>query len=1676
MLPYIEKVSMKGFKSFSNSTKIEFDPGFSVIVGPNGSGKCIVGDSLVQLKDGSLIKIKELVNKKIRKNKTKKLDDGIMAYGEDTEVLCLDTEELKTAKGKVTAFVKRKAPENLLKIKTRSGREITATEYHPLFVLDEGNLRSIKAEELKEGKKIAVPRKVPIENKTKYFIELLDLIEAEDKIYVPYNTKFIEILRDIKGNRNWKELASEIGIPLNSIRGLRDKQSINFAYLVKLLRFAGLEDKSIIEQIPKVKSKNGSILYNMPWKNSKEFARFFGYLLAEGRMPVNEGQIWFTNNQKNIIKDYHHLISSIFGLRATINEYTPNCWDVLTYSTPVRKILNKFGMSFGGTEGKKINNVFLSHSTNEELWALLDGLFSGDGYVSKSSIEIITKSTDLAFCLKNILLRLGITFTSSDKTKRATNSNFTGSYKKINVYGVDNLKKFYKKTGFTHRKKQSRLEKLINVKSNPNLDLVKVNSLVKKVANELEINIKRTKKDYPKLDAYCYNQCTPSRDGLRELVDNLFTPLLSNSKASSSLPLLRLHSNSDIFWDEIISIEKVEPPEEWVYDLCVEKNHNFIANNFFVHNSNILDALCFTLGRLSTKSLRADNYSELISRNLSKKKKGGKASITLHNDESFPVDSEKLKIERNIKPSGGTKYKLNGKKTTRKNILNILSRARIMPEGHNIILQGDVNQLVDMTPTERRELIEEVAGIVIYEQRKEKTEKELEKVNEKLKDAQIVLREKENYMENLESEKEEAEKYQDTIEKLKRNKYTLFKLKVETNKKKRKKIENRIESTNKEIENLEEKSSSTKEEISKLREKLSSLEDKIEELGGGKRLSLQKEIEELKVKLEKSKNLEENSERELKKIANRKKQLNANLGEINKKIKTEEKKVKKLKEEKKKLVKKEKKKRKNISEEETDKLEEEIEKKEQKIEGLKDKKLSLQEKLHSLQSDIDKTEYRLEDVKNKLDEKSEKSSDIKSQKKRYKEIVQNIGKLVHKDSKLASQIGDIKKKIMKMEEELGEIRVENKSRKKYLLRDKAIKNILSAKEKDSIKGIHGTAIDLGTVEEEYSQALKVAAGSRLKNIVVDDTQTAIKCLNRLKRTKSGTATFLPLTKIKSYSSINPPNKEGVIDLAHNLVRCNSKYNSIFKYIFGNTVIVEDIDTAKNVGIGNYRMVTLEGDVFNKSGSVRGGYRSKKTGVGFKTKDLSDKIEKVSGKLNNLKNKRENKEDERKKLEKKLEELRKEKAILEGKIESYEEDSDKNWEDQKEELSKKLSELESQKEKIEKKLSEIENKIESEEEKLSSKKDKRKEQRESGAKKELEEIKEKRREKESKIAQSKSILNNTLKPEKENILRVIKELGKEKESFENQIESEKENREEIKKKLAKKEEKESSFYAKLKDTFKEKDKVNDKIRERENKVEEISQKISKKNKKKNKLSVKKAKKKAELEGIKEELEEFKNVEEVEEDSISTIQKRVSRLEKKMEGFGQINMKALEKWKELKEEFDNLSWRVGKLDSEREDIQEVIKKIEKKKKEIFLNTFKEINKKFKEIFAKISPYTGKMKLEKKRKPFEGGVRINVENENDKKVPIASLSGGEKVLTALALIFSIQELEPAPFYLLDEVDAALDKVNSEKVADLIKEYSKKAQVIMVSHNDAIISKADQLYGVSMKDGVSSIVSLQV
>ncbi len=279
-------------------------------------------------------------------------------------------------------------------------------------------------------------------------------------------------------------------------------------------------------------------------------------------------------------------------------------------------------------------------------------------------------------------------------------------------------------------------------------------------------------------------------------------------------------------------------------------------------------------------------------------------------------------------------------------------------------------------------------------------------------------------------------------------------------------------------------------------------------------------------------------------------------------------------------------------------------------------------------------------------------------------------------------------------------------------------------------------------------------------------------------------------------------------------------------------------------------------------------------------------------------------------------------------------------------------------------------------------------------------------------------------------------------------------------------------------FAERDKLQDAIAKLEGKVGEEDERVRKIEQQKGSINIGLAGVRAELAGLAEEAKQFVGIEPYKTKEQSEMEKEIRDFERMMQDLGAINMKALEIYEAVEKEFAELQTKKGTLNKERETVLTMIAEVDAKKKEQFLRMFAIVSEQFKKIFVQLnSKGEAFLELENPEDPLSAGMNIKVRLSGTKFLDIRSLSGGEKTMTALAFLFAIQEHEPAQFYVLDEVDAALDKRNAEKLAKLIKQYSSKAQYIMISHNDVVINEADNLYGVSMNEhGESKVTSLRV
>ncbi|MEK6841342.1 MAG: AAA family ATPase, partial [Nanoarchaeota archaeon] len=497
--------------------------------------------------------------------------------------------------------------------------------------------------------------------------------------------------------------------------------------------------------------------------------------------------------------------------------------------------------------------------------------------------------------------------------------------------------------------------------------------------------------------------------------------------------------------------------------------------------SNLSDGICFVLGRLSAKSMRVERASNLIYNGGKSKDPAKQAEVTIVFDNSkneFPIQDKEVKITRVVKQNGQSVYKVNDKTITRQQILDLLANAKIDPDGHNIVLQGDIVKFMEMHPEDRREIIEEVSGISVYEDKKHKALLELQKVEEKLKEAEIILTERSAHLRELKKDRDQAIKYKDSQKHIRENKATYLNILLNEKEKTKKQVDNEIEKENLKKSKLQEEINKVKKEIEDKRNEIKQLNQELLSRGGEDQLELHRNIEDVRTELTKSTTRSEFLQNELIKIKNRKETLKNNLKDVDKKI-----------------------------------------------------------------------------------------NEFEQQKKEFE------------------------KKKIGLEKDKSKAKVEEVDHSARIL------NYIIQKIRDfNIEGVYGTIESLGKIDSKYLIAMEVCAGNKSNAIITEDDHVAESCINYLRKNKIGTAIFLPLNKIKP-NELRPDLKsllktQGVHGLAIDLVEFNPRYKQAFLHVYGSTLVVDNVEIARRIGIGRVRTVTLEGDLIELSGAMIGGFRRK----------------------------------------------------------------------------------------------------------------------------------------------------------------------------------------------------------------------------------------------------------------------------------------------------------------------------------------------------------------------------------------------------------------------------------------------------------------------------------------------------
>ena len=1142
--------------------------------------------------------------------------------------------------------------------------------------------------------------------------------------------------------------------------------------------------------------------------------------------------------------------------------------------------------------------------------------------------------------------------------------------------------------------------------------------------------------------------------------------------------------------------------------------------------SNISDAIRWVLGEQSMKSLRGAKSEDIIFAGTQARKSLGFAEVSIvidNNDNKLPIEYSEVTVTRKIYRSGETGYFINKVPCRLKDILELFMDTGIGKDGYSIIGQGKIDEILSNKSEDRRHIFEEAAGIVKYRTRKQESEKKLEQTKLNLLRINDILAEIEANIEPLKLQSDKAKQFLDLREELKSIEVGLFIYNINTYKEKleqlvkdediitsqkeaedgkmealqasKEELRQVVDDITAQIENMQNIGFESSNKIEKINSEIGISNERIQNNNANKQrleteiLEVKSRIEELKEeqkqKLEKKTNLTSNKEKFEKELAEKE----AELAELSKKLSAKELEIEG---------------KKQIVQDNIDKkyeLAAEINTQDVNYENLEKRKKQLKNEIDSVISELDSTRYGKNEIsKGFYDIESKRNIAVEKLEKSVQAKEQNMQKLKQYEDEISKLTYT-----QRMKQARHQFLIETEKEKEGY--NKTVKSLLVACDKDSSlnKGIHGVLANLISVEKEYETAIEMCLGQALQNVVTSTEQDAKKMIEYLRSNSLGRASFLPIASVQGKKLDKLTKMDGVIGIASDLVKCKKEYEQIILSLLGRTVVVEDMDTAIALAKKDkysFRIVTLKGDIISSSGSISGGSVQTKTvnilGRSREIEDLEKELKKLEKQIADKTAEKEeyassigDSIEETAKLEKELQEIEIIYATEKQKMVAVEENITR-LENRLAKLKEEVTQTEKQKEENrllkEQKETEIQtltqqieelNKVI--EEFALNNKDNQKyiddlnfditnlkisvtsfDESESSIEEMVERI-------------SQDIKNNeqSIENKNQNILAINEENTK----LEQTITEYNAQIEQIKQEV-------TNSGTKVEELKQERIAKNEKLVNTENEIQSQFSTLESLKEQIIKLDVKKTKLEQDLQQVVESLwNEYEltpnSTEEYQKpNNVATAQKQVNSLRNKIKDLGSINIDSIEEYKKTKERYDFMSEQRLDLENTASKLRKIIGDMTTTMQNQFKEKFELINKNFNEVFTELfNGGKAELILENEENILECGIDIRVQPPGKKLQNMMLLSGGEKAFTAIALLFAILKINPAPFCILDEIEAALDDVNVYRFAEYLKKFCKQTQFLVITHRKGTMEAGDSVYGVTMEEnGISKLLSIKL
>lgn len=1141
--------------------------------------------------------------------------------------------------------------------------------------------------------------------------------------------------------------------------------------------------------------------------------------------------------------------------------------------------------------------------------------------------------------------------------------------------------------------------------------------------------------------------------------------------------------------------------------------------------SNVGDAVRWVLGEQSAKQLRGSKMEDVIFSGTELRKPQGFAyvAITLDNsDHKLPIDYNEVTVARRVYRSGESEYLINGVVSRLKDVNSLFFDTGIGKEGYSIIGQGQIERILSGKPEERRELFDEAAGIVKYKKNKAATEKSLESERENLARVNDILRELERQVGPLREQSETARKYLIFKEELKKLDINAFLLDVDNNKEQMTDYEGKLSAVEEDSARLRQEFDLAKEEYERIESDLDAFNTQIDEIKNEiheKKLSNQKYEGEINVveqqiiaQQQNESSLNEQIERangdlsryrtELSQYYEEKRELDEKLDQADDVV--------------------------DQANAKQEALKQQIADAEQEIENSKSEIIEYLNEGGTLKAKVGRYDTMLENIQLRKSQLNQRFLENKSDEEKHKTERESLNQAVSDiDAERAAlneryaalqrdldennrQISEISENIKKYNHDIVSL-----GSKKEALRNlterydgygNSIRRVMEQKAHN--QRIVGVVADIIEVQKEYETAIETALGGSIQNIVTEDADTAKSMIAFLKQNKYGRATFLPIDTIAERPGMNTEavHESGVVGIASKLVRFDSKYQTIVNHLLGRILVVDNIDNAIRIARKykqSLRIVTLEGELINPGGAMTGGTFKNASNLLGRKRELDE----IDEQIKLLKDKLAEGESTSKALHEKKEQLKNEREAVSEKLQqlniqgntysvNLNQVNAKLAEIERiyagigrenNELEKQIQDINANKEELfrsnrkqEESIKELEQRIEQLEEKMTS--DKAALEEASGEVSRL------------------NIAFNTVKQQYDFVLQNIRRVKADEQLAQENLDS-------LRARLANGSSEVQALTCRIEElralvdenkriiTIKEqklqecserKEQLNESHKDFFRRRESLSEQINVLDKSAFKIN-------AAIEKLSEQSESLNNYmwEEYEltynsaadfKDSslkdISSLKREISAVKGKIKQLGDVNVNAIEDYKQISERYTFLKTQHDDITKAEENLVNIISELDRAMREQFAEKFKEIRIMFSKVFKELFG-GGKADLElvDEEDILETGIRIHAQPPGKKLQNMMQLSGGEKSLTAIALLFAIQSLKPSPFCLLDEIEAALDDSNVKRFAKYLGKLTKDTQFIVITHRKGTMEAADILYGITMQEkGVSTLVSVNM